>query len=122
MQLTISATAQELATFVLGLGTAAASPQLDQILQRLTTLSTQEQTMADDLKAKIDDLTTKVQAESTVTASAITLLNGLSAEIAALKNSTTDPATLAAIDALASSVSSQTSDLAAAVTANTPAA
>jgi hypothetical protein len=122
MQLTISATAQELATFVLGLGTAAASPQLDQILQRLTTLSTQEQTMADDLKAKIDDLTTKVQAESTVTASAITLLNGLSAEIAGLKNSTTDPATLAAIDALASSVSSQTSDLAAAVTANTPAA
>lgn len=122
MQLTISATAQELATFVLGLGTAAASPQLDQILQRLTTLSTQEQTMADDLKAKIDDLTTKVQAESTVTASAITLLNGLSAEIAGLKNSTTDPATLAAIDALATSVSAQTSDLAAAVTANTPAA
>jgi hypothetical protein len=122
MQLTISATAQELATFVLGLGTAAASPQLDQILQRLTTLSTQEQTMADDLKAKIDDLTTKVQAEATVEASAVTLLNGLSAEIAALKNTTTDPATLAAIDALATSVSAQTSDLAAAVTANTPAA
>lgn len=74
-----------------------------------------------DVKASLDALTAKVNAEATVEQSAITLLQGLSAQIAALKSGSTDAATAAAIDALASQVGTQTQTLADAVTANTPA-
>lgn len=67
------------------------------------------------------DLQTAVANETAVEQSAITLLNGLSAQIASLKTTQTDSATAAAIDALASQIQSQTTTLAAAVTANTPA-
>jgi prefoldin subunit 5 len=57
-----------------------------------------------------------VAAEDTVIQSAVTLLNGIQAQIAAL---TPDQA---AIDALAADVQTQTQALSAAVAANTPAA
>ncbi len=62
----------------------------------------------------LDDLTAQVAAEGTVIDSAITLINGLAAEIASL------PATQTAIDALAASVKAKAGDLSAAVAA-TPA-
>ena len=68
------------------------------------------------------DLQADVEAETTVEKSAVKLLTGLTAQIAALKTTQTDPATAAAIDALANSVEASTSDLADSVTANTPAA
>lgn len=64
----------------------------------------------------LDDIQAKVTAEGTVEQGAITLLQGLSAQIAALKQ---DPAKL---QALADSLDQQSQALAAAVTANTPAA
>lgn len=70
----------------------------------------------------LSDLQADVAAEDTVIASNNVLLTGLSAQIAALKTTQTDPATAAAIDALASDVEASTASLSAAVTANTPAA
>lgn len=86
--------------------------KLDDILSLLTTVNAQGvQTMHE-----LDTLTAKVAETTTVEQSAIELLNGLGAQIAAMK---TDPA---ALQALADSLSAKSSDLAAAITANTPAA
>ena len=74
------------------------------------------------LSDKIDALTTEVEQMKTVEQSAVTLLNGLSAIIADLKNGVTDPAVLAKIDAANAALDAAKNDLAAAVTANTPAA
>lgn len=68
--------------------------------------------MANDLSA----IQAAVTNETTVEASAITLLQNLSAQLTSLKN---DPA---AIQALADSINANATSLAAAVTANTPAA
>lgn len=92
--------------------------QLDRIEALLISLLQKETAMA----KTIQDLTNDVANEQTVEASAITLLNGLTASIAALKTQGTDPATAAAIDALASQVETNTAGLSAAVTTNTPAA
>lgn len=68
------------------------------------------------MSQQLDDLKAAVAAEDTVIAGAITLLNGLSAQIVALKD---DPA---ALQALADDVNAQAKALGDAVTANTPAA
>lgn len=68
------------------------------------------------------DLQAAVAADTTVEQSAVTLLTGLSVQIAALKTTQTDPATGAAIDALVTQVKSNSSNLADAVTTNTPVA
>lgn len=97
--------------------------RLDRIEALLTTVLLQEGTLmaaAADLQTRIDALTTNVAADTSAVSSAITLLQGLSAEIAALKTGVTDPTQLAAIDALSSTVSAQAAALAAAVVANTP--
>ena len=122
MQVTITTTttAAEMAEFVMLL--RGVHDKLDRILAQVSAVILLEAQMDAALQAKLDDLTAKVNQETTVNASAVTLLQGLTAEIAALKSTTTDPAVLAAIDTLASSVSAQTASLAAAVTANTPAA
>lgn len=78
--------------------------KLDLILERLHHMSVQ-----------IDALIAAVNAEDTVIDSAITLLNGLSAEIAGLSPDS------AAIAKLAAEVKAKTDALAAAVAANTPA-
>lgn len=68
------------------------------------------------LMATLDDVQAAVTAEDTVIGSAETLLQGLSAQLAAAG---TDPAKLAALQ---SDITAKTSELAAAVAANTPAA
>lgn len=68
--------------------------------------------------AKIDDLKAAVAAETTVDQSVITLLNGLTAQIAALKGTTVTDADLQSV---IDSVNANAAALSAAVTANTPA-
>jgi len=63
----------------------------------------------------LDELKAKVDAEGTVEQSAITLLQGLSAQLTAAKN---DPAQ---IQAIADEIDANSASLAAAVSANTPA-
>jgi len=70
----------------------------------------------DLLMAAIDDLTAQVAANTTVIGSALTLIQGLAAQLAAAG---TDPVKLAALQA---SLKQSDDDLAAAVAANTPAA
>ncbi len=67
------------------------------------------------MSEQLDRLTTEVTENADVIASAVTLINGLSQQIRDLQN---DPAALAA---LADKLDAQSNDLAAAVTANTPA-
>jgi len=64
----------------------------------------------------LDDLTTQVAANTSAEQSAITLINGLAAQIAA---NATDPAKIAA---LASQLKTSADALGAAIVANTPAA
>lgn len=78
---------------------------LHEIIERLKNMS-----------KELDDLQVAVAAEDTVIDSAITLLQGLSAQIIALKD---DPAKLVA---LANEVTGKTQALSAAVAANTPSA
>jgi hypothetical protein len=68
------------------------------------------------MSKELDALSAEVSATRTVEDSAILLLNGLSAQIASLKG---DPA---ALQTLADSLHSKAGELAAAVSANTPAA
>lgn len=69
----------------------------------------------DALMASMSDLQAAVAAEDTVVDSAITLLKGLAAQIAALQPNQ------AAIDALAADVTAKTAALSDAVVSNTPA-
>lgn len=95
---------------------------LRSLTQAVRALEAQVLTMNADLQAKFDDLEAKVTAETTVEQSAVSLLRGLSAQIAELKTGVTDPAVLARIDALSAAVAATTTDLSNAVAANTPAA
>lgn len=70
--------------------------------------------MAKSVASDLDALTAQVAANTTVEQSAITLINGLAAQIASLKN---DPA---AIAALAAKLQTSAAALSAAITANTP--
>lgn len=79
--------------------------KVDEILERLTTMS-----------AALDALKAAVTNENTTIDSAIALINGLAAQVAAL------PADSAAIAQLASDIKAKGDALAAAVVANTPAA
>jgi hypothetical protein len=86
---------------------------LGELLSSLKALKTQ----GDLLMSKIDDLTAAVAAEKTVEDSAVTLLQGLSAQLsAALASTTPDTAVQAVID----SINANATGLASAVTANTP--
>ncbi len=85
--------------------------KLDQLLKAVNTLVKQEKIIMTDLTA----LTTQVKANTDAEASAITLLNGLSAQIAGIKN---DPV---AIQALADQLKASADNLGAAIVANTPA-
>jgi hypothetical protein len=70
----------------------------------------------ENIMAELDDLKAQVEANRTVSQSALTLINGIAARIAAAG---TDPA---ALKSLTDSLKSDDDALAAAVTANTPAA
>lgn len=86
--------------------------QIAALGSKLDMLTTQGEVMS----AQLDALKTAVEAENTVIDSAITLLNGLSAQITALKD---DPV---ALQALADEVAAKATTLSDAVAANTPAA
>ena len=86
--------------------------KLDQLLSAVKTLIAQEKQIMADLTT----LTAQVQQNTDVEASAIVLLNGLSAQIAQIKN---DPV---ALQALADQLKTSSTSLADAITANTPAA
>jgi chromosome segregation ATPase len=70
----------------------------------------------DKAMSAVDDLAKQVEANTTIEQSAITLIQGLSAQLSA---AATDPAK---VTALASQLSSSATALAAAIAANTPAA
>ncbi len=84
------------------------------VAERLDAIESTLRELKELVMTSMDSLTQAVAAEATVVQSAITLLQGLAAQIAALKPDQ------AAIDELAASVKVQTDDLAAAVAANTP--
>lgn len=86
--------------------------RLDAIDAKLNTILKGEATIMADLSA----LTTQVAQNTSVEESAVTLINGLAAQI---KAAGTDPAALAA---LVTQLQKSSSDLSAAITANTPAA
>ncbi len=99
--------------------------RLDRIETALSILQTKVgMLMAIDANAQksLDALNVAVAAETTVEQSVNTLLTGLSAQIAALKNGVTDPAVLAAIDAASAIVTTNNAKFQADVVANTPAA
>jgi len=83
--------------------------QLDRIELAITKLKSEETEMA----ATLDDLVLEVQEVKTVNASAITLINGIAAQLKAAQG---DPTKIAAIIA---DLKGSATDLAAAVTANT---
>jgi hypothetical protein len=89
---------------------------LDRRLARLETKIDNLLLQGNTNMSALTDLQAAVAAETTVEASAVTLINGIPALIAAAG---TDPAALAALQA---SITSSSSALAAAVTQNTPAA
>jgi len=86
------------------------SAQLDRIEKLLLNLTKGQ----DTIMATLADVQAAVTAEDTVIDSAIALINGLAAQIAALQPNQ------AAIDALAADVTAKAASLAAAVAANTP--
>lgn len=98
--------------FAFGRWSAIVDRKLDRILHALSTLTTLEVIEMADLTA----LTADVSANTDATASAVTLLNSIAQQ---LRDAATDPA---AIQALATSIETNTQSLADAVTANTPAA
>jgi len=96
----------------LHIDTGSADRKLDLILAQLGAIKAQEQIMADELKSLQDG----VAAATTVEQSALVLINGIAARLAAAG---TDPA---ALQALTDSLKTNSDALAAAVAANTPAA
>ena len=86
--------------------------RLERIECKLNRIITEENEIMNDLTA----LTAQVAAQTTVETSAITLIQGLAAQIKAASGNQ------AAIDALTSQLQTSASALAAAITANTPVA
>jgi hypothetical protein len=90
--------------------------KLGKLNTRLDTIQIQLTRMENNMSVELDNLTVEVTEMGTVVDSAITLLNGLSAQLLAIKD---DPAKIAA---LALELDTKANELALAVTANTPAA
>lgn len=115
-------------------GPGSADPRLDSILAHIIALQAQGSTVMAtlaDIQAKLASLTASVANETSIDQSIITLVQGLAAQIAALKDqlaaaiAANDPAALqAVVDGLGSvqtTIDSNAQKIADAVTANTPA-
>lgn len=100
----------------------SAHRKLNRILALLSTLTQQEISMNADTQAAIADLAKAAAEDKDLVRSAITVMNGLSAQIAALATKTEDPAIKQQILDLAASVKAANADLANGIVANTPAA
>jgi chromosome segregation ATPase len=85
--------------------------KLDTILAKLFQIQQKE----DAMSTQLDVLQAQVEKNTTIEESAVVLINGLAAQITALKN---DPA---ALQALADSLNASSTDLSNAIQANTPA-
>jgi hypothetical protein len=100
--------------------------QINQKLDRILTLQGIEEKQIMLLDDQITALTADVTAATTVTGSAVTLIQGfaaqLAAAVAAAQAAGATPTQLASLTSLGTSITQETSALAAAVTANTPAA
>jgi hypothetical protein len=105
---------------VIDLILGAINKRFDDMSVQLTQLSQQVTTMDAATQAALDALSAEVARETTIEASVKTLLEGLAAQIEALKNTQTDPAVIAAIQAAADLVKANNDKFAADVTANTP--
>lgn len=100
---------------------------VDKVLFALiNSINTKVTNMAASVQAAIDTLTADVAAETTANQSAITLIQGfaaqLAAAVAAAQAAGATAAQLASFDSLSAAVEANTASLAAAVTAGTPAA
>ena len=97
----------------------ALTHSIDQLKQEISTMSV-------TVQEALDTLTAQVTQETTVNQSAITLINGfpalIAAAVAAAQAAGATPAQLAAFDTLSTTITQNATDLAAAVTAGTPAA
>jgi hypothetical protein len=96
--------------------TVTADDKLQASLGRIEVALQKLQIQETTIMANLDTLTAQVKANTDVESSAVTLLNGLSAQLAAVAN---DPV---AVKSLADSLKTSADSLAAAVVANTPAA
>ena len=99
-------------------GSATIETKLDAILAALKLTNTEITEMALDITA----LQTAVASETTVEQSAITLIQGMAAQIQTLINNSGNTVDPAALQALVTSMTNSQQSLAAAVAANTPAA
>lgn len=101
-------------------------PRMDQVLVLLQQILQREIQMSVTLQTSIDGLTAKVQAQTAVDASAVTLIQGIpqliAAAVAAATAAGATSAQLQAITDLGTQLDAASGPLAAAVTANTPAA
>jgi len=120
MIITINTDIQELTAFE----NQIAGRVVASLLPLFAQLQLQVKIMSGSVDAAIANLTTQVEAETSVNASAITLINGfpamIAAAVAAAQAAGATPAQLAAFDALGSSIQANADSLAAAVTTNTP--
>jgi hypothetical protein len=104
-------------------------PRLDQILAAVTTIKKQETRIMSDvsnLQGELDALTAQVTNSGTVVDSAIVLINGISAQIAAAvaaaQAAGASPEVIAAFAGLGTALDTKATDLSNAMVANTPAA
>lgn len=95
--------------------------QLDRIEAKIDTLLRNQQMNATATDQNFANLQASVAQETTVEASAVTLLNGLSAQLAAAIAAANNGDS-AALPALQAQIDTSSAALAAAITANTPAA
>lgn len=100
-----------------GIDSARVTQMLDEVLTRLGRVAS----MNAETQAKLDALSAEVAKQTTIEQSVATLLNGLSAQIAALKNGVTDPAVIKALDDATAIVAANNAKFVADVTANTQA-
>lgn len=90
--------------------------KLDEVLRRLAAIEAVLTQQGEKTMSALDDLTAQVAQTTSIEASAVTLIEGIAAELQAAG---TDPAKLSA---LTSNLNASAKALAAAVAANTPAA
>jgi hypothetical protein len=95
---------------------------LNRIEQKLDLLLAQQQKGLSSIMIDLTTLTAEVANNTAVDASVEQLLTNLTAQIAALANSTSDPTTQTALNGLVTTLQNNDTAIAAAVVANTPAA
>ena len=95
---------------------------VNQKMDLIITLLKELKLMDAATQAALDKLNAAVAEDTNVTNAVVVLLQGMAAQIAELKKGTTDPAVIAALDAAAEIVASNTKKAADAVVANTPSA